>query len=615
MAVQAGRESKWTNDTLHLLLEHFDIIQSSPSHIYHSTLPLFPSSSWLHKCYSAEPPAMVKVVKGLPTKWEVCSRTAFLGDYIWASSYHNGSIAIGSSSGDVIILDSTTGTQRVVLSGHTNAVYCVEFSSNGTLLVSGSEDGAVKLWDIQTGGVIRNLSGHTNLVICVSISVDCTKVVSGSYDTIRLWDIQTGECYCTIKENGYAHQTRFSPTNPQYFISIFTDGKSVGRICQWDTNGHQIKPPHDGSGAAFSPDGTKLVSCYKGAVTIQNLTSGAITSTFHMGVDDTRYCCFSPDSRLVAVAAGSVVHIWDITSSDPYLVRSFISHTNRVTSVVFSSPSTLISTSNDKSVKFWQVYTSSPELVISGPEPTPITLPLVSSISLQVRDGIAISSNTAGVIKTWDISTSLNRVPTQSSTKDTRYEDTKQVDSGLIFVWYVGDILNIWNAKKGEFILQQHIAQHNTLDIRISGDGSKIFHIHRGFIQAWDVCTGVTMGTVECKNYNNMDLLAVDGSRVWIEYSQLELINRMSIGWDFGIVDSSPIELPANLPTRLDLSSTKFWDSDLCGILDIVTGKVVFQLPAQFGRPVDVQWNGQYLVIGVKSKEELVLELHPALLQ
>jgi hypothetical protein len=47
MIQQAGVVSKWTNDGQRFLLEHFDIIHNSPSHIYHSALPLSPSSSWL----------------------------------------------------------------------------------------------------------------------------------------------------------------------------------------------------------------------------------------------------------------------------------------------------------------------------------------------------------------------------------------------------------------------------------------------------------------------------------------------------------------------------------------------------------------------------------------
>ena len=607
-------ESQWANDSQHLLLEHFDIIQNSPFHIYHSAIPLFPSSSLLHKCYNAEPSAMVKVVKGLPTEWGVCSRTVFLDSITWTLSHHNSSIAIGSNSGDIIILDSTTGTQRAALSGHTNTISCVEFSSDGTFLVSGSSDGTIKLWDIQTGGVVRTFSGRTKQVQYISISVDCTKIVSGSHDyTMCLWDIQTGKCHCITEGNMFPPWVRFSPTNSQYFISISIDHNRVHRIQHWDTNGQQIKPLHYAFGAAFSPDGTQLFSCYKGVATVCNLNSGVILSTFHVGDDYPTDCCFSPDGRLVAVATDNIIHIWDITSSAPHLVRTLTGHVHKVVSIIFSSPSTLISASGDKSVKFWDVYTLSPKPAMSGLE-SPIALPLVSSISLQVREGVAISSSVAGEIKTWDVSTSLHGIPTQTSTKDSRYGGTKQANSRLIFVWYLSEMLHVWNAEKGEFILQLHIPKHNTLDLRISGDGSKIFHISNNFIQVWDIWTGVTMGTVEYKDIEDVSLLAIDGSRVWVKHSVFDYV-WPSIGWDFGTLDSSPVELSADPPARLYLSNTKFWDTSLCGILDTVTGKVVFQLPAQFGRPVDVQYNGQYLVASFKSKEELVLELHPQLLK
>ena len=80
MFVQAGVLCQWTNDSQCFLLEHFDTINNSPSHNYHSALPFSPSSSWLHKCYSEEISPMVKVVKGLPAEWGMCSHIVSL-DY------------------------------------------------------------------------------------------------------------------------------------------------------------------------------------------------------------------------------------------------------------------------------------------------------------------------------------------------------------------------------------------------------------------------------------------------------------------------------------------------------------------------------------------------------
>jgi len=85
-------------------------------------------------------------------------------------SYWNGTITTKYTSTDIIILDAITGSQLAILSGHTDSVQCITFSSDGTLLVSAGADKVIKLWDIQTGGVVRTFHGHTWSVLSASIS-------------------------------------------------------------------------------------------------------------------------------------------------------------------------------------------------------------------------------------------------------------------------------------------------------------------------------------------------------------------------------------------------------------------------------------------------------------
>jgi hypothetical protein len=125
MIFQAGVVSKWTNDSQRFLLEHFDTIKNSPSHIYHSALPFSPSSSWLHKCYSTEISLTVKVVKGLPAEWGMCSRTVLLTAGHKPSHAGKHYCSWVSEHRDIIILDAITGSQTAVLSGHTDWVNCL----------------------------------------------------------------------------------------------------------------------------------------------------------------------------------------------------------------------------------------------------------------------------------------------------------------------------------------------------------------------------------------------------------------------------------------------------------------------------------------------------------
>ena len=215
------------NDSQCFLLGHFDIIYNSPSSVYHSALPLCPTSSWLRESYSAELSQGVKVVKGLPAEWETSFRTVTFDGQSMSLAYWKDTIAVGLRSGDIIILDGITGSQTAVFSGHTDGVGSITFLSDGKSLVSGSRDTTIKLWDMQTGGIVKTFLGHTDLVDSVSISPDWTVIASGSRDQkICLWDIETGKCHCIIEQSDHVKHVEFSPPTPSTLSLYFIMGPS-----------------------------------------------------------------------------------------------------------------------------------------------------------------------------------------------------------------------------------------------------------------------------------------------------------------------------------------------------------------------------------------------------
>jgi WD40 repeat protein len=79
------------------------------------------------------------------------------------------------------------------LSGHSNDVWSVSFSRDGTLLASGSMDKTVKLWHVGSGECVKTLPGHGEGVASVSFSPNGTLLLSGSHDTtVKLWQVSTG---------------------------------------------------------------------------------------------------------------------------------------------------------------------------------------------------------------------------------------------------------------------------------------------------------------------------------------------------------------------------------------------------------------------------------------
>ena len=595
-------------------MEYFDTIHNSPSKIYHHALPLSPSKSWLHEYYSSELLQEVKVVGGLQAEWGLCSRTVAFSATAAALGFPTipttlacwgDLVAVGGYPHSLIIFDGITGMCTSVLSGHTDDVCSLAFSLDGVFLVSGSDDRTIILWDIQTGGVIRRFCGHTHEICSVSISPDCATIVSGSYDmTIRLWDTWTGECHYVIdpQNNPDVSHVRhkivdfvsFSPTNSQLFLSV-----SGGYIQQWDLNGHNIGPSYKGHGVTFSTDGTCFVSWRKKIATVQNSNSGVIVTKLQVSGDNFKHCCFSPNDKYVAGGAGYTIYVWDITSIDPHLINTFMGHTQEITSLGFSS--SLVSLAGDKSIKFWQIGVSS-----ANSESTPPASASIKSISLQANDGIAISSDSAGVVRTWDITTGLCKESFHTTAQDIDLGDVRLINSMLIFAWFAHGQVQIWDIGKGEFI--QKLDRPTFLDvIKISEDGSTVFLLGNS-IQAWSIWTGEAMGEVELETEPLLPSLVVDGLRVWV-YSRGLLVQ----GWDFGISSLTPTPLSNALPDTHHLSfiDGHIWRGPIPSFIkDMVTGDEVFQLPGRYAEFTSVQWDGRYLVAGYSSGKLLILDFN-----
>ena len=81
------------------------------------------------------------------------------------------------------------------LEEHRDSVYGVAIISDGMQALSVSSDRTLKLWDLQTGECQKSLEGHHDMVTSVAITPHNKQALSASWDrTLKLWDLQTGEC-------------------------------------------------------------------------------------------------------------------------------------------------------------------------------------------------------------------------------------------------------------------------------------------------------------------------------------------------------------------------------------------------------------------------------------
>ena len=64
-------------------------------------------------------------------------------------------------------------------------------------------------------------------------------------------------------------------------------------------------------------------------------------------------------------------------------------------------------------------------------------------------DGIVISSNLAGVVRTWDILTGCCKAPFHTLAYQSIWRYVQLIDGRLIFAWYADGKLYTWDTDKG----------------------------------------------------------------------------------------------------------------------------------------------------------------------
>ncbi|GMG38934.1 unnamed protein product [Aspergillus oryzae] len=138
-------------------------------------------------------------------------------------------LASGSLDHTIKLWDTTTGTERQTLKGHSGWVNLVAFSPDRYTLASGSLDNTIKLWDTTTGTERQTLKGHSSSVNSVAFSPDGYTLASGSLDhTIKLWDTTTGTERQTLKGHSDSVETVLNKTTSHQQVTLSNTWISSG---------------------------------------------------------------------------------------------------------------------------------------------------------------------------------------------------------------------------------------------------------------------------------------------------------------------------------------------------------------------------------------------------
>lgn len=218
------------------------------------------------------------------------------------------------------------------LTGPTNTIYSIAFSSDGRLLVAGSADGTVRLWDVANperptpvGRALKvpGAAGAGGYVQSVAFSADGRTLAAGtSVKTVWLWNVSRPAAPAAFRgmplrgPAALISGVAFSPDGRTLAASSDDD-----KVWLWSVGARSGTPRSDGTltGAtgwantiAFSPDGRSLAEGTSDAsVLVWDMTTRTITATLNQPQPVTSVT-WDGQNRIAASDADGTVALWSL---------------------------------------------------------------------------------------------------------------------------------------------------------------------------------------------------------------------------------------------------------------------------------------------------------------
>ncbi len=348
--------------------------------------------------------------------------------------YSNTSRVITSSAGDersIRVWNANNGIEIYEFSIEGSGwVRAATISPDGNTAATASYDpnefgGIIRVWDLRRGQLLREMVGHTDVITTLDFSPDGTKVISGAWDrTVRIWDVASGteiERFDTLDDRLVS--VRYGPFDDFVLAAAGREsGSTDTRILEFDLLSRAEVDRLTGHAdwlwaAQYSPD-TRIIATGSGklnqtesgadtTVRLWNAENGEEIIALEGHTDTVHDVTFSPDGSLLATSSwDNTVIVWDVSSpSQAAAMSTLIGHEGRVNAVAFSPDgATLLTASSDGTLRQWDVATGAER--ISFGQPGEINF---QSMALSPSGDLALTGSTDSLVRLWDVASGEER--------------------------------------------------------------------------------------------------------------------------------------------------------------------------------------------------------------
>ncbi|CAE6422775.1 unnamed protein product, partial [Rhizoctonia solani] len=471
-------------------------VSRSTPHLYVSMLPFWPSSNPISKCYGKQLRQTIEIEGTAIARRQLSLLATWSYEGVRKASLSpDGTQIVLNIGSRILVVDSTTGRSLVgPLEGHHATIYWVEFSPDGSQIVSGSRDFTIRLWDARSGKpVLGPLEGHSDSVSCVRFSHSGISIASSALDkSIIIWDSRSGDIAIgpLTGHTGYIRTIEFCPDDTR-LISGGDDG--VVRVWSVQTGDTIISYTVHSSpvqSVSLSPNGFFAASG-GGEHTMKtwNPITGDMLRPFDGHTNSIVAVQFSPNGLWIASASCDMtVRVWDAQNGQT-IIGPLEGHTSAILSVVFTPDnSRLVTCAKDNTVRVWDI--ENPQHNVHSPSEH---THWVRSACYSGDGTRIISGSRDRTICVWNADDGQLLLGPLEGHQDVVFSVDISPDGSRIISGSWDCTLRMWDAQSGELVLGPiKVHTGSVYSVAFSPDGTRFASgSDDGTIQLWDTQTGI----------------------------------------------------------------------------------------------------------------------------
>jgi WD40 repeat protein len=238
-----------------------------------------------------------------------------------AFSPDEGLLVSGGLNGDIQWNIPETGKYLATFKDHLLGITDLAFPSHSYYLVSGSDDGTVRAWSPSvvfnpalTESPPMNVWRMVDRV--TSVAMDLQLVVAGSYQTVDIWDINTGEPVLSLAGlAGWVNDVTLSPNGRILAVADASNHIRLWDTTTWElTHNVQLDQYDQITALGFNPDSMMLaLGGKKGAFSVWDISANTIMDPLERYDHSIVDIAFHPSGLfLMACYENGLLRLWSI---------------------------------------------------------------------------------------------------------------------------------------------------------------------------------------------------------------------------------------------------------------------------------------------------------------